>query len=79
MFQGLVRTTEGALIQSGDSAWQIFLKEGDNYTCIGRQDRRPSETELELAFYNAAAANSPINKGIAGIRSLFGRNKGGDG
>ena len=74
-----MRTTEGALVQSGDSAWQIFLKEGDNYTCIGRQDRRPSETELELAFYNAAAANSPINKGIAGIRSLFGRNKSGDG
>ena len=62
-------------MQSGDSAWQIFLKEGDTFTSVGRQERRPSETELELAFYNAAAANSPINKGIAGIRSLFGGNK----
>ncbi len=77
MAQGFVRTTEGALVQRGDSAWYIYLKEKDNFTCIGQQTKRPSETELELAFYNAAAANSPINKGISGIRSLFGKKPGG--
>ena len=49
---------------------------------VGRQQRRPSAGELELAFYNAAAASSPITQGVKSltqgvnfVKGLTGRKK----
>lgn len=37
---------------------------------VGRQQRRPSAGEMELAFYNAAASNSPITKGVKFVKGI---------
>ena len=39
---------------------------------IGRQQRKPTGGELELAFYNAAAASSPLTQGLKFVKGLTG-------
>jgi hypothetical protein len=42
---------------------------------VGRQARRPTSGDLEVAFYNAAAVNSPLTQGVRFIKGLGGRGK----
>lgn len=42
---------------------------------VGRQARRPTAGDLEVAFYNAAAVNSPLTQGVRFIKGLGGRGK----
>lgn len=37
---------------------------------VGRQPRRPTPGDLELAFYNAAAASSPVTQGVKFFKGL---------
>ena len=50
-----------------DPAWVILNGAG---TLIGRSQRRPTARDLEDAFYNAAAAASPLTKGAAALKGL---------
>ena len=42
---------------------------------IARQQRKPTGGELELAFYNAAAATSPLTQGVKFVKGLTGGGK----
>lgn len=42
---------------------------------VGRQQRKPSAGDLEVAFYNAAAASSPITRGVKFVKSITGSKK----
>jgi len=72
----VVSTSQGALFaqvtQSGGQAdWKILKKGwGDSWKVIGRMQRRPTPQDLEAAFYNASAAESPLTAGIKAIRQL---------
>lgn len=57
----------------GGTPWYLFKKDWAGYKCIARQQRRPSMDDLELAFYNASAAESPITQGIKAVRGLTGK------
>ncbi|PSC69981.1 hypothetical protein C2E20_6530 [Micractinium conductrix] len=52
--------------------WRIFGKEKNRLAPIGRMQHRPSNADLETVFYNAYAANNPVNKGIKALRSMVG-------
>jgi len=71
-FLGLA-TTGGAVLavrRAGgavDPVWAIV--DGDS-KLIGRSQRRPSETDIQDAFLNAAAAASPITKGAAALKGF---------
>ena len=75
-------TTAGAMlcarVPGGPSQpiWRIFKDEGssgrgDNFSVVGRSQRRPGPRDIEDAFYNSAAASSPVTKGVAAIRGMF--------
>ncbi|PRW33585.1 hypothetical protein C2E21_7646 [Chlorella sorokiniana] len=51
--------------------WRIFGKEGNKLQPIGRMSQRPTNADLEATFYNAYAANNPLNKGLKGITGIF--------
>lgn len=53
-----------------EAKWQIFIEENQDFKQIGQLAKRPSQEELELAVYNATAADSPITKGIDFFKSL---------
>ena len=57
--------------QSGQAPWQI-LKQGwgNNWKIIGQMQRRPTSEDLELAFLNASAVESPITAGIKAVKQL---------
>jgi len=70
-------TTEGAVfkcVRGGapeGSPWRILVKDdGKEYQQVGAMRRRPEAEDLESALYNAAAAKSPVNKGIGVFRGL---------
>lgn len=73
----IVTTTQGAVSKrvvkgtAGEVPWQI-LKQGwgNNWKVIGQMQRRPSSEDLELAFLNASAAESPITAGIKAVKQL---------
>lgn len=72
----VVSTTQGALFaqaaQAGSLAeWKILKKGwGDSWKVIGKMQRRPTSQDLETAFYNASAAESPLTAGIKAVRRL---------
>ena len=57
-------TVEGAVFKrSSEEKWQIFQLKGGQFMAIGRQDQRPTNDNLEVAFANAAAATgNPLSK-----------------
>ena len=54
------------------SPWRILVKQGgaDNYQQVGAMQRRPEQEDLEGALYNAAAANSPVNRGVGFFKGM---------
>lgn len=76
-------TSQGAIFrrisQGGASTapWQILKKGwGEKWKVIAQMQRRPSNTDLEAAFYHASAEESPITAGIKAVKQLVpNRNK----
>ena len=76
--QGLMGATqEGAVfkcVRGGapeGSPWRILVKDDKGaYQQVGAMQRRPEQEDLESALYNAAAAQSPVNKGIGVFKGL---------
>ena len=75
--QAFVLTTQGAILRRATRAqpltppWQILKKGwGDNWKRIGQMSRRPGSQDLELAFVNASASESPITAGLKAVRQL---------
>ena len=65
-------TTSGTVLCAADArgappAW--FILDSKN-SLIGRAQRRPTPTDLEDAFYNAAAVASPLTKGAAALKGI---------
>lgn len=52
--------------------WQILKKKGwgNEWRQIGQMARRPGNQELENAFANASASDSPITAGLKAVRQL---------
>ena len=58
--------------------WRIYRDEGgrgDGFAVVGRSQKRPGQKDIEDAFYNSAAASSPVIKGVSAIRGMFTNNK----
>lgn len=51
------------------------MKRGKDFEQVGRMTKRPTMQDIELILVNASAANSPINRGIKGLRGLLGADK----
>ncbi len=74
--QGLLGAKEGAVfrwVRRADPAseqWRIFMLEGGKFLPVGAMARRPTADDLSNAFYNAAAAQSPVTKGIQWLKQL---------
>lgn len=75
--QGFFSKREGCIFKytkrgsPSSSKWSILTREdGKTWKVVGRQQRRPSAGEMELAFYNAAASNSPITKGVKFVKDI---------
>lgn len=80
------QTKKNTQVRRGSPAaeqWLIFSREGGggggSWAQVGRQARRPTGDQLELALYNAAVANSPITAGAKMLRGLADRVTGGGG
>ena len=69
--KAFVFATDGVVLKEGpDAPWLILKKELlGGFKPIGRMSSRPTSANIEDAFLNAAAADSPVNKGIAFFRS----------
>jgi hypothetical protein len=75
--QAFVLTTNGAIFrratrgQPTAAPWQI-LKQGwgTKWKRIGQMPRRPGNQDLEMAFANASASESPITAGLKAVRQL---------
>jgi hypothetical protein len=60
--------------------WQILAAQRDGrHLQVGSMKRRPSQSDLELAFMNASAAASPLAGAARAARGLFDRVRGGSG
>ena len=72
----VVSTTQGALFAQATQTnslaeWKILKKGwGDSWKVIGKMQRRPTSQDLETAFYNASAAESPLTASIKAVRKL---------
>lgn len=60
-----------------EAAWRLFMKQpyGNGWEAVGRMQRRPSSEEIEIAFYNASAAKSPLAQGAKFLRDLTQKKK----
>ena len=57
-----------------DAAWLILKKDiFGKFKSIGRMKTRPQQEDLEAAFLNAAAVDSPVNRGIGAIKKFVTR------
>ena len=65
--QGLLRTQEAFILKQPEAGkaglWQIFKKAWGEYKLIGQTASRPTASDIEMSFYNASAAESPITQG----------------
>lgn len=74
--QGLLGTKEGALLRAlddpgaADVPWRIFYSSGGQLAQVGQTKTRPSPDDLQLAFMNAAAAESPLTRTVKFFRGL---------
>jgi hypothetical protein len=78
MLQAFLTTTEGAIMKAATTSspastrWQIAKKGwGNSWQVIGQMQRQPNSSDLELAFYNASAAESPLTAGIKAVKQLL--------
>lgn len=87
----VVSTQEGAVFrfaggngksgfQSSDgggsaSPWRIFMRQGNSWEAVARMQHRPSSTDVEVSFYNASAANSPLTQGAKFLKGLVHKKK----
>ena len=53
--------------------WRIYKDESGrgDFAVVGRSQKRPGPRDIEDAFYNSAAASSPVTKGFAAIRGML--------
>jgi len=78
--KGLLGNMTGAALKTagpGDAgAWRILMSKpevgGEQMVQIGQMRRRPSPSDLELAFINANASASPLTKLAGGLRGVLG-------
>jgi len=79
--QGFVFKTDGVIFKRvakgspSASPWYVFVKSSRGHTCIARQQQRPTPENLELAFYNYKASESPITKGIKFFKGIVPQKK----
>ena len=52
------------------SLWRIFVRKKNSWEAIARMPRRPSSTDIEVAFYNAAAAESPLTAAAKFLKNV---------
>ena len=77
-----VTTTAGVMLCArvpggpAQPLWRIYRDEGGGggFSVVGRSQKRPGPRDIEDAFYNSAAASSPVTKGVAAIRGMFNNN-----
>lgn len=71
--QAFVLTTDGVVYKNGATAPWLILKRNllGTYKSIGRMQTRPQQEDLEAAFLNAAAVDSPVNRGIGALKRAF--------
>ena len=79
--QGFIFKTDGVIfkrVTKGNPSaapWYIFVKSGRGHECIARQQNRPTPENLELAFYNFKASQSPITQGVKFFKSIVPQKK----
>jgi len=79
--QGIMGNTQGAVFRAFEGSksffWRSFKldrskEDGERWEPVGSWKVRPNAKQLEDSMYGSGANTNPINKGISGIRNLFG-------
>ncbi|KAL4856994.1 Protein Trigalactosyldiacylglycerol 1 [Chlorella vulgaris] len=55
--------------------WRIFGMEGKQMEAIGRMQQRPTQEDLEAAFYNAFAVNNQVSRATKFVTGIFKKKK----
>ncbi|KAI3425204.1 hypothetical protein D9Q98_008972 [Chlorella vulgaris] len=55
--------------------WRIFGMEGKQMQAIGRMQQRPTQEDLEAAFYNAFAVNNQVSRATKFVTGIFKKKK----
>lgn len=77
VLQGFILKTEAVIFKKVSKGsptaapWYVFVKAGKGHTCIARQQQRPTSENLELAYYNYKASESPITKGVKFFKNII--------
>ena len=73
--QAFILTTDGIVYKNGAQAPWLIMKRDilGKFKSIGRMSTRPQQEDLEAAFLNAAAVDSPVNRSISAIKNLVAR------
>ncbi len=79
--QGFILKTDAIIFKQvtkgtpAASPWFVFVKAGRGHTCIARQQQKPTPENLEMAFYNYKASESPITKGVKFFKNIVPQKK----
>ena len=60
---------------TGPNPWRIFMRKGNTWEAVARMQHRPSSTDVEVSFYNASAASSPLTQGAKFLKGLVDKKK----
>eukprot|EP00466_Bigelowiella_natans_P013249 jgi/Bigna1/136434/aug1.34_g11142 len=77
--QGFLGSKKGAVFRAFKEPksffWRTFTREDDDkeWEATGSWKARPNAKQIEDSMYGSGAGDNPINKGISGIKNIFGR------
>lgn len=63
-------TSENSQMEGSKTPWRILIRKGDAWEPIARMSKRPSATDVEVSFYNASAAESPLTSAAKFIKKV---------
>lgn len=72
----LITVKQGAVFKpSPTSQFRIYMDEGkkEGWKQVGMMKERPVNSDIEVVFYNATAANSPLTKAAKALKAVLKR------
>jgi hypothetical protein len=72
----LITVKQGAVFKpSPASQFRVYMDEGkkEGWKQVGMMKERPTNSDIEVVFYNATAANSPLTKAAKALKDVLKR------